>query len=487
MQSLQPRADYLPSVKRTKVPTISASKSKKSFGNALKMQEAGTLIRSTRQHQKWQKIRQNNDALAVKLADMILDRHGLIQKAMQGNDIDWKFFDHLTNELARHDILLFNGHDIKNKNLVTTSKQLRPQPQPRSLPSPSPLSMPAEPSKAPSRPKISEENLLILDMKIDNTTLQTAMIGYGSKDCFLLPLAVVSKALDLAIDVDSAKGKAAGWYISEDRTFLLDIEKGTVEIDGHTNRLKPGQVESAQDDIYVDSKILGKWFPADFNIIFSKLSVQVEPREKLPIQERLAREELRDQLERRGYKSKAKLPIAESKYNLFSMPFIDVSSSNSFDVSDDDSKFTSTNTIRAKGDLAYMSSDIFISGTEDEPLENVTFKLERNDPLAKLFGPLHATSFALGDITTTKLPFINSKLERGASLDNMDLVRQSEFDTTRFEGDLPPGWEVEIYQNKNLVAATVIGSDSHYEFDDIPVYFGENRFKIRASKFTSFS
>ena len=476
MQSLQPRAAYLPSVKRTNVLNISASKSKKSFGNALKMQEADTLIRSTRQHQKWQKIRQNNDALAIKLADMILDRHGLIQKAMQGNDIDWKFFDYLTNELAQHDILLFNGHDIKNKNLVTTSEQLRLQPQ--SLPSPSPLSPPAEASSSPPQTKISEENLLILDMKIDNTTLQTAMIGYGSKDCFLLPLGGVSKALDLAVDVDPAKGKAAGWYISEDRTFLLDIEKGTVEIDGQTNRLKPGQVEPAQDDIYVDSKILGKWFPADFNIIFSKLSVQVEPREKFPIQERLAREELRDQLERRGHKSKAKLPFAESKYNLFSMPFIDVSSSNSFDVSDDDSKFTSTNTIKAKGDLAYMSSDIFISGTEDEPLENVTFKLERNDPLARLFGPLHATSFALGDITTTKLPFVNSKIERGASLDNRDLVRQSEFDTTRFEGDLPPGWEVEIYQNKNLVAATAIGSDGHYEFDDIPVYFGENRFNI---------
>lgn len=475
MQSLQRPTAYVPVIDGTKPQSTSTDKSSKSFSGSLKLEEADALFRATGQYQKWQKIRQNNGTLAIRLAEITLERHALSQNAAQGQTIDLVRFDQLTSELARHELFLTDHRSVNNTN-ADSAQQLTDLPL--VPPAVSRTSPPITTQSLPGQSKISADNLLLLDVQINKTVVRSSMIGYGSNGSYMLPLGEVCKALDLAIDVAPNRERATGWFISENRKFSLDLKNGTIEIEGRTSPLIPGTIEADQDDIFVDSKTLGQWFPAEFKVDFSKLSVHVETREKFPIQERIAREELRSRLDGRGDLPKPRLPYAESDYELFSVPFVDVSNYNSLLKRDGKSAFETMNTIRAKGDLGFMSSDLFISGDQDDPLANVTFTLERYDPKGNLLGPLHATLFSLGDITTTQLPFIDSGLGQGVSLSNKDLAYSSEFDTTRFDGDLPPGWEIEIYRNNTLVAGGFIGSSGHYSFDNIPLYFGENKFEI---------
>src|SRR3546814_2986745 len=49
---------------------------------------------------------------------------------------------------------------------------------------------------------------------------------------------------------------------------------------------------------------------------------------------------------------------------------------------------------------------------------------------------------------------------------------------TDFRGDLPAGWDAELYRNGQLLAFTSPNSDGRYEFIDVPLQYGANRFEI---------
>src|SRR3546814_19601432 len=63
-------------------------------------------------------------------------------------------------------------------------------------------------------------------------------------------------------------------------------------------------------------------------------------------------------------------------------------------------------------------------------------------------------------------------------LTNRPVERPDAFDKTDFRGDLPAGWDAELYRNGQLLAFTSPNSDGRYEFIDVPLQYGANRFEI---------
>ena len=61
---------------------------------------------------------------------------------------------------------------------------------------------------------------------------------------------------------------------------------------------------------------------------------------------------------------------------------------------------------------------------------------------------------------------------------NRPLYNPTAFDKTRFEGDLPVGWEAEIYRNGELLAFARPNGSSRYTFEDVPLLYGENQISI---------
>ena len=63
-------------------------------------------------------------------------------------------------------------------------------------------------------------------------------------------------------------------------------------------------------------------------------------------------------------------------------------------------------------------------------------------------------------------------------LTNRPVERPDSFDKTNFRGDLPAGWDTELYRNGQLLAFTSPNGDGRYEFIDVPLQYGANRFEI---------
>jgi hypothetical protein len=103
----------------------------------------------------------------------------------------------------------------------------------------------------------------------------------------------------------------------------------------------------------------------------------------------------------------------------------------------------------------------------------------RSDPDAQLLGPLKATHFGFGDVAGFDSRLTGAPASgRGAVVTNRPLTVQAAFDRTRFEGDLPTGWEAEIYRNGELLGFAKSDSSQRYVFDNVQLLYGENRVNV---------
>src|SRR4029079_717875 len=103
----------------------------------------------------------------------------------------------------------------------------------------------------------------------------------------------------------------------------------------------------------------------------------------------------------------------------------------------------------------------------------------RSDPDGGLLGPLKATHFGFGDVEGFDSGLTGSVASgRGAVVANRPLAVRAAFDRTRFEGDLPTGWEAEIYRNGELLGFAKPNGSQRYVFDDVQLLYGQNRVQI---------
>jgi hypothetical protein len=135
--------------------------------------------------------------------------------------------------------------------------------------------------------------------------------------------------------------------------------------------------------------------------------------------------------------------------------------------------------IYAAGEIAHLSYDAQISTDQKGMPSAVRLRAYRSDPDGHLLGPAHATHFGVGDVEgfDSKLSG-SSAFGRGAVITNRPLNSQTAFDRSRFEGDLPPGWEAEIYRNDELLGFAKATADNRYVFDDVQLLYGENRVRV---------
>jgi hypothetical protein len=137
------------------------------------------------------------------------------------------------------------------------------------------------------------EGELILTLNLGRYVLSDGIVAYARPQGVLLPLGALTRALDFPIAVDPKAGTAEGWFLTEERRFSLATAKGEVTVEGRTEALPAGAIEVQPDDIYVESGLIGTWFPIEIRVDLSELSAELEAREPLPFQAALERERLR--------------------------------------------------------------------------------------------------------------------------------------------------------------------------------------------------
>ena len=348
------------------------------------------------------------------------------------------------------------------------------------------------PSKAQAAPAPAENldaNLVLLEVRLDGQVLADAVSAYQIGRDVYLPLGEMARLLTLAIRVDAEAGRAGGYILREDRVFSLDVPGRAVQSAGAIAALDAAQVRVLADDIYVASRQLARWLPVDVDVDMGNLALAVRPREPLPLQSRLARRERGGMLAGgRAPPGDPGYPRLATPYRALSVPFVDqtLSVDAGHDAASADAprappRHTNTSyTGYLTADLAGMEAALYATRNRQDPSAGMRMTVGRNDPDGELLGPLHARTLLAGSIAVPGVDNLSSTSATGNGivLSNRPLDRPTSFDRTSLQGILPPGWDVELYYNEALVGFQQSRPDGKYVFEDLPLAYGPNEFRL---------
>ncbi len=328
--------------------------------------------------------------------------------------------------------------------------------------------------------EFSEYDLLLLDFTLERRHLAQSVTAYRLNNTIVVSLAEAAAALEFPIVVDGETGMAKGWTLNKERRFTLDIDKGTVTIEGKTQPLGPNDATLHEDAVYVPLDTFSRWFPVDLSAQLDTMSVNVIPREKLPAQLRAAR---RQSAGKRFVLSPPALPEKEMPYHLIGSHTADLSLGYYVERNTEpkiSSPRTSVNySTLIRGDLAYMTSAIYLGGNDTESLGYARMTLSRSRPDT----PAGISKIELGDITPTSIRgapqnnFERGLLIKGSTYQDADLY-SLDGNQTHIYGDVLEGWEVELLHNGVRIDYQIIGAEGRYDFRNLNLFSGTNTFEL---------
>ncbi|HEX8412929.1 MAG TPA: carboxypeptidase-like regulatory domain-containing protein [Sphingomicrobium sp.] len=332
---------------------------------------------------------------------------------------------------------------------------------------------------APDSWAATPDDQFLLDVKIRQYRLGDGVRAYNTPTGTCIIFGDIINTLDVPLKIDLAAKKAGGWAFKESNRIELDYGASTVTFGGKSESLKAGTIRETPEGWCVNSEALSRWLGIGVRAMTSGSVVLLESANKLPVELAMERQERAKQLKVAKF-DLAELPQVRLPYRMWRAPALDfvVSAGATYRASDG-VKVDRRSSVLAAGEIARLSYEAQLS-TNDKGRPSVArFHMYRSDPEGELLGPLQATHFGFGDVSgiSSRLSG-NSATGRGAVVTNRPLFSQAAFDRTRYEGDLPIGWEAEIYRNGELLAFAKPTPDQRYVFDDVQLLYGDNQISV---------
>ncbi len=326
----------------------------------------------------------------------------------------------------------------------------------------------------------NHDDALLLDVRLGRYRLGDGVRGYATPGGACVDFADTIMALDLAVRVDKKLRRATGWMFDESRTITLDREAQTVQIMNKTQHLGADDIVDAPEGWCVDVQKLAVWLGVKLEADQNNALLVVTSDAKLPVEltmERRARAGKIRPTEAFDLKS---LPQSVLAMKGISIPAVDlVLSAGGLKQAHKGQSFRWSYEAFVAGEIGPVAYDARIAGDRFGVPRNVRFRGYRTDPEGKLLGPLKATQWAAGDVAGLATPLVTqSGAGRGAFVTNRPLVNPANFDRTDFRGELPKDWDAELYRNGQLLGFAGDRADGRYEFLDVPLLYGQNRFEI---------
>lgn len=301
------------------------------------------------------------------------------------------------------------------------------------------------------------------------------------------------QVVEFAIYTDLENVSADGWFQKEDNLFSLkQLSDGRLEVKANGDTFFVAADDySVQDDIFIELDDLKKWFDFDYKTDEASLALAISSRKKFPVEQRLARLNKPNAIVTASNVSV--LPLKESGYKAFSPPMLDIQASAReterviqpplsapVGTRPTTTRDTSGNySILSSHDLAYLNTELFLAGNQDDSLSSARLTVSRQSEEANLLGPLHATEYAVGDVVPVNAGIGNTQaMSRGFMLGNTPINQLADNRKVNITGELQVGWDVELYRNGVLIDQRLGVSDGRYEFNDTQLDYGNNDFEL---------
>ncbi len=276
---------------------------------------------------------------------------------------------------------------------------------------------------------------------------------------YYINLLQFNDALGLSLDINYNDRKISGWYLKqENRIDVTFSELGQIQ----------KQWLLYENEIFIHADQLAHLLGVTSEINTIKLIVNFSTKDQHPLLAKLEREKKYRHLAILNSLA-ANYPVVPDKYNIMTQPTIEarINQRKGLTAQTDDSH---TVNINSRFDALYHASTFSFNRNENS---STRFNMQRT---------IHWLStqyrYEFGDVRPIAIPGVNlGSMGRGFrfAIDGAD----QENNRRRFEGNAPPGWDAELYQDGRLIAFQTITEDGRYLFENISIRFGYNAFSVR--------
>ncbi len=257
------------------------------------------------------------------------------------------------------------------------------------------------------------------------------------------------------------------------------LPKGAWRLGNQQRQLSPGEYRWLYDELYLSTELFARLYPASLEIDLDRQRLVFKADGPLPMDLERERERLRNRLLSEAITDSP--PEAEFPYRPVGRIAGDLNLDYYRRSPEPESVSHSQSTLDYDGllvsELAYNTGVLFFRG-ERKNLTDARLRFGRESPDGNIWGVPGLTSGYVGDVNGTGLPLIGALSGRGGVMSSYPLNRPDQFDQTTLEGDAPAGWEVELYRGPELLAFAQVKPDGRYRFEDIPLLFGRNNFRV---------
>jgi hypothetical protein len=323
------------------------------------------------------------------------------------------------------------------------------------------------------------DDQFLLDVNIRQLKLGDGVRAYNTPEGTCVVLGDFLTTLDVPMKVDLAVKRASGWAFKESNKIVIDYAAKSASYGSKSEPLDPGTVRETPEGWCVQTSALTRWFGIGVKPVTSGSVLVLESEAKLPVELAIERQQRSQHIKPASF-DLSSLPQVRLPYRMWRAPALDfVVSAGVTYRAQDGVRVDRQTSVFAAGEIAHLSYDAQLTTTQKGMPSLLRLRAYRSDPDAKLLGPLKATHFGFGDVEGFESRLTGSAASgRGAVVTNRPLSAQAAFDRTRFEGDLPSGWEAEIYRNGELLGFAKADGSQRYVFDNVQLLYGENQVNI---------
>ena len=335
------------------------------------------------------------------------------------------------------------------------------------------------PTPSPKPWTADPDEQFVLDVNIHQLRLGDTVRAYNPPEGPCVVLGDFLTALDMPMRIDLSARKANGWAFRESNKISIDVAGATATYGKNSEPIAPGTVRQTPEGWCVEATALGRWFGVTVKPMTSGSVLLLESNVKLPIELAMERKQRAARLHRASF-DLASLPQVRVPYRMWRAPALDFVVSGGVTYrAQDGVKVDRQSSVYAAGEIARLSYDAQVSTNANGKPSLLRLRAFRSDPDGQLLGPLKATHLGFGDVEGFDTRLSGSLAAgRGAAVTNRPLTARTAFDRTRVEGDLPTGWEAEIYRNGELLGFAKADGSQRYVFDDVQLLYGENRVRV---------
>jgi hypothetical protein len=330
--------------------------------------------------------------------------------------------------------------------------------------------------------KATPDDEWLFDVRVNRFSVGGGIRGYQTDTGICVDFADMVMAFEMPVRIDKKSRRATGWLFEESRTFSLDRESNMVQIMNTRTPLGAADVRDTPEGWCVDTGILAKWLNVELKVDLSNSVLVMSADRKLPFEAAAERRARASRITPAGQTFDLKsLPQAKDPYRFWRTPSVDVATSVSARKLGNRPgvQFGYNWDLFASGEIAMASFDARLTSDTRAVPDRLRLRAFRSDNDGALLGPLKATHFELGDVSLPGSVVAQQPTAgRGLYVTNRPLARPDSFDRTSFRGELPAGWDAELYRNGVLIGFMQSRGDGRYEFLDVPLLYGQNRLEI---------